>query len=401
MKNMPQRRGTDPVLRLSFSGFDGLLALFMFKYLFRPLWFCLAMASIGGLSAWAADTNTITEVWHFALGSGQTKSSPAVAADGTVYQGTFDGWLFALSPEGKKKWSYRVGSEIFSSPAVGEDGTIYFGSRDRNLYALTPAGKLKWSFHTDAWVDSSPAIGKDGTVYFGSWDRQFYALSADGQLKWKFATSNVITTSPAIAADGTIYFGSHDQNLYALAPDGKLRWQFGTGAQIDISPTIARDGTIYFGSTDGFLYALRPDGTELWRLRTESYTASPPVLDAVGNLFLAAGREHISVSPDGKLRWTSHTDVPMDMAELVADNGLIYLSTPWLRIGYSTRDGRIENGFQMGFCLTAAPNVDRSGIIYACDGMNLFALKPAAGAVLEKSPWPMWRANPQHTERVQ
>jgi outer membrane protein assembly factor BamB len=78
--------------------------------------------------------------------------------------------------------------EIKSSPAVADDGTIYFGSRDRKLYAVTPQGKQKWTFATGAWIDSSPAIGADGTVYFGSWDANFYALNPDGSEKWKFPT---------------------------------------------------------------------------------------------------------------------------------------------------------------------------------------------------------------------
>jgi outer membrane protein assembly factor BamB len=260
---------------------------------------------------------------------------------------------------------------------------------------------LKWIFATGGWIDSSPAIANDGTIYFGSWDRNFYALTPDGRLKWQFATSNLITTAPAIAADGTIYFGSHDKTFYALTPDGRLKWKYLTGGEIDVSPTIAGDGTVYFGSTDGNLHALHPDGTALWRLHTSSYTASPPVLDREGNLYLAASQSHISVTADGKLRWQHGTDVPMDMAELVSGNGRIYGSVPWLHLGSSDGAGNFVFGFQLRFNLAAAPNLSRTGIIYACDGDDLYALQPTNFPVLEKSSWPMWRANPQHTGRVQ
>ena len=350
----------------------------------------------------AADTNALSEVWHVRLpGGGSSASSPAVAPDGTIYQGTFGGRMLAISPEGKVQWNFRTNHEIKSSPAVGTDGTIYFGCRDWKFYALTASGKLKWTFATGAWVDSSPAIASDGTLYFGSWDKSFYALTPDGQLKWKFATSNLITTSPAIAADGTIYFGSHDKFFYAVTPEGKLKWKFLTGAEIDISPTIGADGTVYFGSTDGNLYALHPDGMESWRLRTGSFTASSPVLDGEGNLYLSASRNHISVSPDGKLRWQHGTDVPMDMAELVTAGEWIYGSVPWLHLGFSDRAGNVFFGFMLHACLTTAPNISPIGIIYGCDGDALYALQPWSKAVLEKSAWPMWRANPHHTGRVQ
>jgi len=368
----------------------------------QPLKFLLpGLALLLSFAVGAAETNTLTEAWHVRLGSGQSLSSPAIAPDGTIYQGTFDGRMLALSPGGKMLWAYRTKLEIKSSPAVGDDGTIYFGTRDRKLYALTSAGKLKWEFSTGAWIDSSPAIASDGTICFGSWDKNFYALTPEGTLKWKFATSNLITASPAIASDGTIYFGSHDRFFYALAPDGTLKWKFLTGAEIDVSPSIAADGTVYFGSTDGNLYALRPDGTELWRLRTGSYTASSPVLDAEGNLYLGASRDYISAGRDGKLRWKHQTEVPIDMAELMADQGRIYLFVPWLHLGISDHAGNFDWGFQLDFNVSTAPNISRTGTVYACDGACLYALEPSKAALLEKSPWPMWRANPQHTGRVQ
>jgi outer membrane protein assembly factor BamB len=351
----------------------------------------------------AEPTNAIDKIWRLRIPGYTfvTECSCAVAPDGTIYQGTFDGKLLAISPDGDIKWTFKAGLEIWSSPAIAGDGTIYFGSRDRNLYALTPDGKLKWKFATGAWVDSSPAIAGDGTIYFGSWDKKIYALTTDGKLKWQFATGNLINSSPALAADGTIYFGSHDKKFYALAPDGKLKWAFATGGEIEASPAIAADGTIYIGSTDGNLYALHSDGSEFWRLHTGSYTASSPVLDENGNLYFAANTCHVSVSPQGKLRSSHETLVPMDLSPIVTSNGRIYMDNPWLHLGIGYPDGNEEWGFAMSFNLSSSPNMDPSGIIYACDGSYLYALKPAAAAPPAKSSWPMWRANPQHTGRVQ
>jgi outer membrane protein assembly factor BamB len=355
------------------------------------------------VSARADDNNGTNELWRLRLPEGGATSSCALAPDGTIYQGTFGGRLLAVTPTSHIKWKYQTRGEIFSSPAVADDGTIYCGSRDRNLYALTPDGKLKWTFATGAWVDSSPAIATDGTVYFGSWDKKFYALTPDGKLKWAFATSNLVTASPALAADGTIYFGSHDSHFYALTPDGKLKWSFATGAPIESSAAIAEDGTIYFGSGDGNLYALHPDGTIAWRLHTGNMIASQPVLDIEGNLYLAANREHIAVSRDGKMLWHHPTDCLLEMAWAVPANGTVYASQPWLQICALDR----KNGwppiwyYTMAFNLAASPNVNPAGVIYTCDSYNLFAFCPTNAAPLEKSSWPMWRADPRHTGRVQ
>jgi outer membrane protein assembly factor BamB len=72
------------------------------------------------------------------------------------------------------KWTFATGNS--SSPAIGSDGTVYVGSTDGKLYAVTPAGMLKWAFATGNSIESSPAIGSDGTLYVGSDDGNLYAI---------------------------------------------------------------------------------------------------------------------------------------------------------------------------------------------------------------------------------
>ncbi|HJO48720.1 MAG TPA: PQQ-binding-like beta-propeller repeat protein, partial [Candidatus Scalindua sp.] len=115
----------------------------------------------------------------------------------------------------KLKWKFEVEKRITSSPAIGLDGTIYFGSVDGKLYAVSSEGKLVWTFQTGGEVTSSPAIGPDGKIYFGSRDKKLYAISSDGSLKWAYETEGEIYSSPTIGKDNTVYFGSADGNLYA------------------------------------------------------------------------------------------------------------------------------------------------------------------------------------------
>ena len=144
---------------------------------------CLAVLAVPGTGAAQPATPVLPQLWKVTLRGQETYSSPAIAPDGTIYQGTFTGQLLAVTPAGQVKWIFQAGREILSSPAVADDGTIYFGARDRKLYAVAPDGKLKWTFPTGAWVDSSPAIATDGTVYFGSWDGKFYAVNGNGTPK--------------------------------------------------------------------------------------------------------------------------------------------------------------------------------------------------------------------------
>ena len=122
-----------------------------------------------------------------------------------------------------------------------------------------------------------------------------------------------------------------------------------------------------------------PDGSERWRLHTGSYTGSSPALDVAGTLYLGANKGQIAVTHDGKLLWQHPTDVPLDMSWAVAANGLIYAldapgsrSAAWTASAAGHRSGIIPCRFN----LCSAPNVNPEGIIYACDGRTLYALRP-------------------------
>ncbi len=74
------------------------------------------------------------------------------------------------TPTGPKNnqtlWTYTTGDAIKTSPAVA-DGLVYFGSDDGYVYALNAAsGSLVWKYNTYGPVQSSPAV-VDGVVYIG------------------------------------------------------------------------------------------------------------------------------------------------------------------------------------------------------------------------------------------
>lgn len=369
---------------------------------FRIITTLMVLLGTSGLFVQAQDGNSIESLWKLRLPDYGSESSPALATDGTIYLGTFYGWLLAVTPDGKVKWKFKSDSEITSSPAVATDGTIYFGSRDRKCYALTPKGKFKWAFITEGWVDSSPAIATDGTIYFGSWDHNLYAVNPDGSLRWKFATSNVVDSSPAIGADGIIYFGSHDKNFYALKADGTLKWKFPTGGEITASPAIGADGTIYISSTDGNFYAIATDGTQRWRTHTGDFGSSSPVIDTTGNIYFAVTNSQMSLTPEGKIHWRFGVDTSVSHSAAVTSRDEVFLSRPWLRSGVINAEAKVLWNFISSANLNCSPNISPAGQIYFTDGPNLYALQPPTNAVPPaKSSWPMWRADAQHTGRVQ
>lgn len=67
---------------------------------------------------------------------------------------------------------------VAGSASIGSDGTVYIGSNDGNLYALTgDAGKLKWSFQTNGAIVAAPSIGANGVLFVPSTDTNIYAVA--------------------------------------------------------------------------------------------------------------------------------------------------------------------------------------------------------------------------------
>ena len=210
------------------------------------------------LRAYDVDGN---QLWSLDPPASCKTDAAAIALDGTLYFGAWDGSLNAVEPDGSAlKWTYTTGDIIgYSSPAIGPDGAIYIGSRDDKLHAVNPDGSPRWTFTTGGDINSSPAVGADSTVYVGSDDNTFYAVNPSGTLKWSFTSTAGFGWSHAtIDANGAVYIGSDDNNLYAFNPDGSLKWSFAAGDKVRSGPVIGADGTLYFGSLDAKLYALAP-----------------------------------------------------------------------------------------------------------------------------------------------
>ena len=58
------------------------------------------------------------------------------------------------------------------TPSIGNDGTIYLGSGDHSIYALNPNGTKKWEFLTGGITRH--AVVSNGGVYVGSEDKKLY-----------------------------------------------------------------------------------------------------------------------------------------------------------------------------------------------------------------------------------
>ena len=193
--------------------------------------------------------------WARSPSSSSIEAAPALSPDGgTVYIVDATTTLYAYSTAGVLQWEYQLSDTFMGttnpqSPSVGADGVIYVGSPDTYLYAINPNGTRKWRFATGAAITSTPAIGAGGTIYVGA--DGLYAVNPSGVQQWKVADALFSSGSPIIDGDGAIYWQS-SWTAYAFSASGSEQWRldvkpFGTG--LDATFALGSDGTLYIPTT--------------------------------------------------------------------------------------------------------------------------------------------------------
>jgi hypothetical protein len=256
----------------------------------------------------------MTPTWTLTFPTDQFLSSPAIASDGTVYIAGIKGdvsphanqrRLYAINPNGTTKWTAYVGTRLSTlsdlkfdkggecSPAIAADGTIYIGSWDYNLYAIKPDGTTKWIWNGSTATPkgvmrASPVIGPDGRIYCfvdadpqNSSSKAFLAKFQDNGTSatrlwiWDGTLENPTNpikgnalASPALGRDGVIYIATHDEPFAGNppAPTARRGWVYAINATSDTTPV--RKWTF-------------PGGNDC-----VGPIASSPVIDASGRLYV-------------------------------------------------------------------------------------------------------------------
>lgn len=258
---------------------------------------------------------------------GLVDGSPAIGADGTVYFGSEDRFLYALHPDCSERWRYGTGGPIHSSPAIAGNGTVYVGCDDGCLYAVGSDGMYHWRCQTGGPVRSSPAIASDGTVYIGSDDSCLYAVNPDSTTRWRYQTGGPVSSSPAIGSDGAVYVGSGDKYVYAIGPNGTLRWRHTFGNGEPSSPAIGTDGTVYAGSSDSCVYAVTSDGSLLWRYQTGGEVYATPAIGSDGTVYVGSGDGNLyALTKDAVIRWSYRTG-PLRSSAAVGNDATVYVGS--------------------------------------------------------------------------
>src|SRR2546428_11434617 len=98
----------------------------MIKVLSPWCWLSPALLVLPALLAPAPQAARPGVLWRFATGGRAIITAPTVGRDGTLYAASGDGVLYAVWPNGRGRWSLRVGITTGEGPparaAWGPDG---------------------------------------------------------------------------------------------------------------------------------------------------------------------------------------------------------------------------------------------------------------------------------------
>ncbi len=312
------------------------------------------------------------------------------------------------------KWKFKTGGQVISTPAVAE-GSVYFGSEDGYMYAVNvESGGIEWKYETHGKILSSPAVGS-GIVVFGSFDGNYYALDAKtGEEVWIFETggetyfgyiglqANVpkdrmyyepwdfFTSSPVIF-NNTVYFGSGDHNIYAIdLKTGNEVWRYKTGHAVHSSPAVY-NGRLYCGSWDSFLYALDLDtGEEIWKVNTgldeeyhwmEGLQSSPSVLD--GTVYIGTRSSYyLAVDAEtGSEKWKIPAGGTWVCTSPALTGGKVYFGTSdsKLLIAFDCISGEEKFRFEAGAWIFSSAAVAGNTVYFGCINGRMYGLDVESG----------------------
>ncbi len=143
-------------------------------------------------------------------------AAAAADADGTLYVGSWDGFLYCVR-EGALVWNAPMDGQIYAACTVGPDGQIVATTRAGKVVALANSGERIWARMLTAAVYGSPALAADGVCFVAASDGTVNAMDlANGGVVWQETVGGAVRTSLALADEGTVYVSCLDGRLYAF-----------------------------------------------------------------------------------------------------------------------------------------------------------------------------------------
>lgn len=209
--------------------------------------------------------------------------APPTLSQGTVYGGSPNGTVFALSEsDGAIQWERTFGDDrqggAVSAPVTVDETSVYVpvsSSADRGIYALSRTdGQTQWTIKGPRIQSLMVRAGDSLLVSYPS--SELAAFDAQtGEQQWSETLVERQISPPAVGDEMVVI--SDDATLYGLDfPTGDQRWSLACSPNPNSQPVIAGD-TVIVQAEDGLIGCSLADGERLWTINSGSRIPVVPV----------------------------------------------------------------------------------------------------------------------------
>ncbi len=202
-------------------------------------------------------------------------------------------WAFDFPcTEQSARWQFHTamplaGPPVVVSPASGQ-ARVVLASHEGYVHALSAEGRFLWSYTVRGAIVSPPSVGEGGQVWVATTQGYLYAFRGDGGVNWRFRSAFEPSAALAPSAGGMVFFPS-GRRLYAASIGGGLLWSVPLGGGLADGPHVGRDGAAWLLTQEGaLLRVLR--ASALRRAETGQEGPGQLVLTAGGAALLQGGR---------------------------------------------------------------------------------------------------------------
>jgi outer membrane protein assembly factor BamB len=232
-----------------------------------------------------ADVDNNHKLWDLNVGDIDVLAEP-VMTDYLVFQGTTEGYLYAVNLTGKRNplvdatWDHsasrRVAWKFKADGAVNTavtlvDGVVYFGSNGGTICALTEyEGSVVWETSVDAPEPSARKqftvpLYVDGKLYVGGANKNLYCLDAlTGAIEWQIRLTDWIRSKPAMTSEG-IVVATVDGKMACVSTAGLVKWTKRISSHQIYADLVAAGDSVLVNDSDLWLRRISPQGDVLWK----------------------------------------------------------------------------------------------------------------------------------------
>lgn len=197
-----------------------------------------------------------------------------VLADGLLYLGSEDGYVFAIDtrgPRGENRWKHLEGNGftgwfVNAGLAMAAGGSIVAAAGDEHVYGFAPDGKPLWNTKMPGQMLAAPVIDRHGHLYVGITRSQRgqpptgLMVSLDGnshRVRWEYPAAGAVESTPMLGSDGLLYFGDNAGVIHALDCRGQPQWTAKVETAVRSALTLIAPQRLACGLDNGTVVVLR------------------------------------------------------------------------------------------------------------------------------------------------